>query len=137
MSETQSLPGAGSIVQSVGHLIEGFGALQAGKAADKAARADADQREREGMAEANDRARQGRAAVARGAAIAGSSGFTLEGSAMDVLTRMEQEASTAAERARYESYRDADRLRYQGKVAKQQGMFSFVSSTFQAIGSLL
>lgn len=108
-----------------------FGMFMAGAQA-KALRSDARAVEAAGIAEANDRARAGREAVATGAAIAGASGFTTEHSATDVLARMAAEAETSAGRARWEANREADRLRYEAKVRKRGALFGLFSSVIKS-----
>lgn len=113
-------------------LLDGIFSLSAGLAQAKALKSDARQRELEGIAESNDRAREGRAAQGAGAAIAGASGFTLEHSATDVLARMAQESETSAARARWEASRDAAQARYEAKVRKRQAIFGFFGSILKA-----
>lgn len=120
MSETGGGVSASEGLMAGASLAEGvFGVFAAGAQA-RQLRNNARSRELQGLAESNQRAREGREAVAAGAAIAGASGFTLEGSATDVLARMAAEAETNSARARWEAHWDAEQMRYEAKVRKRQ-----------------
>ena len=127
---------AGTAIGAAADVAQGFFGLFGGFAQAKALKQDARQRELIGIAEANDIARQGREAEAFGAAQAGASGFTLEGSATDVLARLGAEAETAAQRARWEAYRDADQARYEAKIRKRQGILGFAGAFLGAAGKV-
>lgn len=72
-----------------------------------------------GVTAAQEVSRAGRASVSTATARAGASGFTTSGSAEDVIARLAQEAETSRQRALYEGFREADDLRYQAQVARQ------------------
>jgi hypothetical protein len=129
--------GGSATGKAIAQLANGFFAMQAHNANARAYQANARQREIEAVAEANDRARDGRAAVATGVAIAGASGFTTSGSAADVLARMAAEADTAAARARYEGLRDAQALRHRAKLEKFKGKQAMLAGTINAVASFI
>lgn len=137
MSETPRESGvsAGQVLGSAGHLIEGIGAFTAARARAAGLRADARARLETGEAQADDIMREGRAAVAFGTVQAGASGFTVDGSAMDVIGRLAQEADTASRRARWQSMREADRLRQEAAQAKRAGIFGLLKGVASAAAS--
>lgn len=118
-------------------LAEGFFAMQTHRANANQLQGTARQRELEGVSEALDRTRAGRAAVATGVTIAGASGFTSSGSATDVLARMAQEAEVSAARARFEASRDADLMRYRAKVERRQASMSMIGGIIKAGASFI
>lgn len=123
-----------SFFAGIASVAQGIFAISAGRAQNAHNREMARQRELQAVAEANDRARQGRAALGTGAAIAGASGFTTGGSASDVLRWMAQRSQTSADRARIDGYRDADNLRYRGQQAQSAGYAQATVSFLNAAG---
>ncbi len=119
------------IAQSGVPLLGGIFGLSAAVSQARALRVTARQVENAGIAEANTIGRQGRFAVGRGVAIAGASGFTVDGSASDVLADLAAEAETSAARARWSADREAERLRFEARQTKRAGVFGLVSSVFK------
>lgn len=139
MSETQSQAGVspGTALGAAGHLVDGIGAFVAGRARAAGLRADARARIETGEAQADDIMREGREAVAFGTVQAGASGFTVDGSALDVIGRLAQEADTASRRARWQSMREADKIRQEARSAKRGAIFGLAKGVLSAGASII
>lgn len=134
-----------AITQSSGGGISGSQYASAGAAAAegifglyqslnqaRALKRSARQVEMAGIADANDRAREGRRAIGYGMAVAGASGFTVDGSATDVLAELSALSETSAARARWSADREAERLRFEARQTKRAGIFGAILGVAKA-----
>lgn len=112
--------------------VSAVGAFAGSRARSRALKADAVAEQQAGAAESADILREGRRAQGAGAAVAGASGVTLEGSAVDVLAQMAAENATSAGRARWDASRRALRLRNEAAQVKRQGTFDLVTGLMEA-----
>lgn len=67
-------------------------------------------------------------ATARGATLAAASGGGLTGSALAVIDDVARQGVFNARSAIYEGVAEADRMKYEAKVARRQGEFALVAS---------
>lgn len=117
--------------------VQGVGGYYRSRAEAAALEADGREARRVAESEARARSRESRAAIGRGIVTAGASGATIEGSALDVLARMEAEGDAHARRARYEGRRRQDALNNRAASTRAQGTITLVSSLFAATGTAL
>ncbi len=85
-----------------------------------------------GESEARDRMRAGSAAMAAGAARGAASGFTLEGSATDVLAQMARDVEVDAGRARWDAALRARRLRNEARQENRNAVLGLVGGGLAA-----
>lgn len=111
----------GSILQGVGSIFTGFRANAAAKARARALEADAEEKKTEGALAAASITRDASRAIGRGVVAAASSGFTVSGSALDVLGDMAQEYDASSRNAVRNARFAALRLRNEARVSRYNG----------------
>lgn len=126
----------GSIFRAVGSIFAGNAAYAAGKAKAAALRRDALEAKKAGENQARAIERNSRAAQGAGTVAAASSGFTVDGSALDVLSWMAQQYDADARTARYNANMDAVRLRNEANMAVYQGRVGQVTGYVRAGASI-
>ncbi|WP_306016648.1 hypothetical protein [Oceanicaulis sp. MMSF_3324] len=126
-----------NLLMAGGAIVTGVGGYYRSRAEAAALEADGREARRVAESEARARSRESRAAIGRGIVTAGASGATIEGSALDVLARMEAEGDAHARRARYEGRRRQDALNNQAASTRAQGTITLVSSLLAATGTAL
>lgn len=127
----------GNILQAGGQMVQGVAQFGASRARAKALRAQARDTRRMGEVEYRRRAEEGRRALASATARAAASGFTVGGSALNVIADMAREKDANARGARWEASREAMSLRNTARQVKAQGTAALLSSSLQAGGTLL
>jgi hypothetical protein len=120
------------VVGGAGLGVGAISSFNAKRARSKALLADAEAQQEAGVVESADRLREGRRAQGAGAVAAGASGFTLEGSSVDVLSQMAAEASTSASRARWEASRQSARVKNDARQAKAGSVFGLTKDLLGA-----
>lgn len=129
MSAGQALGAGGQAIGAVGGFFGGRGRA-------KLLKRDAHNQMLAGEAEAADRLREGRAALAAASVAAASSGFTSEGSATDVLASLARRVDTDSRRARWEASLRVQRLKNEARAEKRAATFGLVSGLLGAGASL-
>jgi hypothetical protein len=128
---------AGHVFNAVGSVISARGAYHQGKARAKALRADALEARNAATSEAGAIELRAREALAQGAVTAAASGFTVDGSALDVLGWMAQQHDADARTVRRDGAIQAARLRNEAAQAAYQGRIGAVTGLMQAGSSLM
>ena len=117
-----------------GKLISGISQLNAGIAANKAAKAQAAQYEAQGKQNARNKRREGVLFMSKQRASLGASGAGLMGNALDLIemtaVENELEAQSILTNSRFEAYNSL----VQGKMAASQGRAAVYSSFGEAAG---
>lgn len=131
------LPFAAAGLSAASSVMSGLGQRAAGRARHASLMRNSVRQNEIGAAEAARSDRESRRAIGRGVTLAGKSGFTIEGSALDVIAGMAQEATADAGRAVWEGSLRAARLRADAKEAKKRGDRAFVTGLVKAGGTLL
>lgn len=126
----------GNVLQAGGQMVSGLAQYGAAKARSKAMRAEAKETRKLGDVEYRRRAEEGRRQLASATARAAASGFTVEGSALNVIADMARENDANARGARWEASRAALGLRNTARQVRAQGTAALLSSTLQAGGTL-
>jgi len=125
----------GAIFKAAGSIFQGNSAYAGAKAKSAALKRDALSARQAGESQAMAITRNAREGIAAGTVSAGSSGFTVDGSALDVLSYMAQQYDANARVARRNAELSAVRLRneaavtlYEGKVARMTGYINAATS---------
>ncbi len=123
---------AAAAVGAGGQVIGAVGGFFSRRGRAKLLKRDAHNQMLAGEAEAGDRIREGRAALAGASVAAASSGFTGEGSATDVIAGLARRVDTDSRRARWEASLRVQRLRNEAKQEKRAAVFGLASGLLGA-----
>lgn len=121
---------AGAVV--AGKAVGAVGGFLSRRARAKLLKRDAHNQMLAGEAEAADRLREGRAAIAQATTIAAASGFTTEGSATDVIAGLARRVDTDSRRARFEASLRVQRLKNEARQEKRAAIFGLASGLLSA-----
>lgn len=127
---------AGDVMNAAGSLYSGAMSRKLRNARARGLDMDAQMAVAAGESNARAIARNANAAQGSGVVAAGSSGFTIEGSALDVLGWMEQEFASEAGKARWEAGRQAMAIRNEASLERFQGKVDMVQGIIGAGASL-
>jgi hypothetical protein len=128
---------AAAAVKSVGNLAQGVQGYQAGRYNARMARLEADARTREAADRASLQTEQTERAIGAGTAAAGASGFTLAGSAADVLGDLAGQGRFDARSLLYAGEIERRKLLAEAQMQKKAATWSLVSGTLKAAGSIM
>lgn len=123
-------------LDALGSFVQGRAARVQSKMRARVLEQDALARKAAGESEALGIEREGRAAVAAGTVAAATSGFTVDGSALDVLGWMEQQTGANAGKARWEAEREARAIRNEAAATRYQGKVAYATGLIRAGSSL-
>lgn len=127
----------GNVLQAGGQVVQGVATFGASRARAKAMQAQAKETRKLGDVEYRRRTEEGRRQLASATARAAASGFTVEGSALNVIADLARENDANARGARWAASREALSLRNTARQVKAQGNAALLSGVLQAGGSLI
>lgn len=128
---------AAAVASAVGTVAGGIGQLNSGIAANKAAKAAANQELQAGQTNAAIKRRQGQVFMGKQRAAFGAMGMDVMGNALDAIEMSAQENELEAQSILTNSRFSAYNYTVQGRMAAAQGRAGFVTSLGQAAGTMM